>query len=311
METKKQDLTRAIIYILITFALTWAYCLLIVYPVANGEALNGIPALATQLLVAAAMFFPSVGVLLTRLITKEGFRDAWLRPNLKGNIGTYLLAWFGPAVLTFAGMGIYFLVFPEKLDLSFSYFTAALESAGAPMETLPIPIGLLMAVQCIQAVFLAPVLNCVTCFGEEWGWRGYLLPKISRHFSTAATLLITGIIWGLWHAPLTVIGHNYGLGYRGFPFTGIAMMCLFCTVLGIFMSYVTLKTRSCIPAILAHGAVNGIAAIGIYFTFDGGDPFVGPAPTGIIGIIPFVLAAIPMAVYLKRNQNGTPCGRCP
>ncbi len=305
MENKKQDLKRALIYVAVTFVLTWLYALFVIYPIANGEALNGIPAIATQLTVAAAMFFPALGVLLTRLITKEGFKDAWLKLNLKGNIKTYLLAWFGPAILTFAGMVLYFLLFPKNLDLTFSYFTASLEAAGAPMETLPIPIGLLMAVQCAQAVFMAPALNFVTCFGEEWGWRGYLLPKVSKHFSTVPTLLITGIIWGLWHAPLTIIGHNYGLGYWGFPFTGIAMMCLFCITLGIFMSYVTLKTGSCIPAILAHGAVNGIAAIGIYFTFDGGNPFIGPAPTGIIGMIPFIAVAIPMVIYLKRKDNET------
>ena len=303
METKKQDLTRALIYIVITFLLTWIYSLLIVYPIANGEALNGIPALATQLTVAAAMFFPAIGVLLTRLITKEGFRDVWLHPHIKGNVKTYLLAWFGPAILTFAGMGVYFLIFPNNLDLSFSYFTATLKATGAPLETLPMPIGLLMVVQCIQAIFLAPALNFVTCFGEEWGWRGYLLPKISKHFSTVPTLLITGIIWGLWHAPMTIIGHNYGLDYWGFPFTGIAMMCVFCIVLGVFLSFVTLKTGSCIPAILCHGAVNGIAAIGIYFTFDGGNPFIGPAPTGIIGMIPFILTAVFMVLHLHKNKR--------
>ena len=303
METKKQDQKRALIYIIITFALTWAYCLLIVYPIANSEALTGIPALFLQLTVAAAMFFPAIGVLLTRLITKEGFKDVWLHPHLKGNIKHYLLAWFGPGILTIAGMGVYFLLFPENLDLSFSYFAATLEAAGTPMETLPIPIGLLMLVQCVQALFMAPALNFITCFGEEWGWRGYLLPKVSRHFSTVPTMLITGIIWGLWHAPLTIIGHNYGLGYWGFPFTGIAMMCLFCITLGIFLSFVTLKTGSCIPAIIGHGAVNGIAAIGIYFTFDGGNPFIGPAPTGIIGMIPFILMAVFMVLHLNKIKN--------
>ena len=86
MEHKKQDLKRILIYILITFALTWAYCLLVVYPLANGETLNGVPALATQLLVAAAMFFPAIGVFLTRLITGEGFKITWLKPNLKKNL---------------------------------------------------------------------------------------------------------------------------------------------------------------------------------------------------------------------------------
>ena len=255
METKKQDLKRVIIYLLITFGLTWLYCLLIVYPIANGEALNGVPSMATQLVVAAAMFCPSIGVVLTRLVTREGFKNAWLRPHIKGNVKHYLLAWFGPAVLTFAGMGIYFLLFPGKLDLSFGYFTATLESTGAPMETLPMPIGILMLVQCVQALFLAPVMNFVTCFGEEWGWRGYLLPKMQNLLPTVPMLLVTGIIWGLWHAPLTIIG---------------------------------------------HGAVNGIAAIGIYFTHDGGNPFVGPAPTGIISMIPFMIVAAFMVLNLRK-----------
>lgn len=305
MDTKKLDLKRILIYLGITFGLTWAYCLLLVYPMAKGSSLSGVPALVLQLAVAASMFVPAIGVLLTRLLTKEGFKDAWLHPHLKGHLKHYLLAWFGPGVLTVAGMGLYFLLYPENLDLSFSYFVATLESAGAPIETLPIPIGLLMLVQCLQALFMAPALNCVTCFGEEWGWRGYLLPKVSRHLSPVPTMLITGIIWGLWHAPLTIIGHNYGLGYWGFPFTGIAMMCLFCITLGIFLSFVTLKTRSCIPAIIGHGAINGIAAIGIYFTFDGGNPFIGPAPTGIIGMIPFIVVAIFMALHLNRCKKGT------
>jgi len=305
METKKQDLTRVLVYILITFGLTWAYCLLIVYPVANGEALTGIPALVLQLVVAAAMFFPAVGVLLTRLVTREGFRDCWLRPHLKGNIKHYLLAWFGPAVLTFAGMGIYFLLVPGSFDPDCGYMKQAMAAAGTPYEAQAVPMNTLMAIQIVQAVLLAPILNFVTCFGEEWGWRGYLMPKVSKHFSTVPTLLITGIIWGLWHAPLTIIGHNYGLGYWGFPFTGIAMMCVFCIVLGIFLSFVTLKTGSCIPAIIGHGAVNGIAAIGMYFTHDGGNPFVGPAPTGIIGMIPFMIVAALMVINLNKAKKGT------
>ena len=305
METKKQDLKRVLVYVVITFALTWLYAIFLIYPIANGESLSGIPAMATQLVVAAAMFCPAIGVVLTRLVTREGFKNAWLKPHIKGNVKTYLLAWFGPAILTFAGMAVYFLIFPNNLDLSFSYFTATLEATGAPLETLPMPIGMLMLVQCVQSLFLAPVMNFFTCFGEEWGWRGYLLPKMKNLLPTVPMLLINGIIWGLWHAPMTIIGHNYGIGYWGFPFTGIAMMCVFCTVLGIFLSYVTLKTSSCIPAVLAHGAINGIAAIGMYFTYDGGNPFIGPAPTGIIGMIPFILVAIPMVVYLKKCEKGT------
>lgn len=300
---KKQNVRRILTYLLITFGLTWGYCFLILYPVVNEESLNGVPSVAAQLMTAICMFFPAIGVLLTRLFSKEGFRDCWLRPNFKKNIKTYLLAWFGPGLLTLAGAVLYFLLFPDDLDLSFGYFIATLEAAGAPVETLPMPVGLLMALQCVQALFLAPAMNFITCFGEEWGWRGYLLPKMKDQLPTLPMLLITGIIWGLWHAPLTAIGHNYGVGYPGFPFAGIAMMCLFCITLGVFMSWITLKTGSCIPAVLAHGAVNGIGAIGIYFTKDGGNPFVGPAPMGIIGLIPFMIVAMVMAIRLNRKEN--------
>ena len=303
MKNKKQDLKRILIFLGITFGLTWGYCFLILYPVINGESLSGVPSITAQLMTAACMFFPAIGVLLTRLITKERFKNAWLKPNIKGNLKVYLLAWFGPGILTLIGAAIYFLLFPNTLDLEFSFFIATLESAGAPMETLPISVGLLMLIQIVQALLLGPAMNFLTCFGEEWGWRGYLLPKMDQQLPRIPMLLVTGIIWGLWHAPLTAIGHNYGIGYPGFPFAGIGMMCLLCIVWGVFMAYITLKTKSCIPAILAHGAINGIAAIGIYFTYDGGNPFVGPAPTGIIGMIPFIIVAVIMVLRLRKKAE--------
>ena len=302
METKKQDLKRILVYLAITFSLTYGYCFLILYPLVRGQTLSGVPAVATQLLVAACMFFPAIGVLLTRLITKEGFKDSWLKPNIKKNIKYYLLVWFGPGVLTLLGAGLYFLLFKGSFDPNCGYMKLTLEAAGTPADAIPVPLNLLMLIQAIQGLLLSPIMNFVTCFGEEWGWRGYLLPKMSRQLPTLPTLLITGIVWGLWHAPLTAIGHNYGLGYPGFPFTGIAMMCLFCIVIGIFLSYATLKTRSCIPAILGHGAINGFSAIGIYFTANGGNPFIGPAPTGIVAMIPFIIVAIFMLLQLKKEK---------
>ena len=300
---KKQNLTRALIYVGVTFLLTYGYCFGILRSVINGESLSGVPSLKAQLMTAAVMFFPAIGVLLTRLITKEGFAGSWLKLHLQGNLKYYLLAWFGPGVLTILGSALYFIIFPDQFDLSCGYMQAVLEASGASTEDIPLPLGLLMLVQGLQGLFLAPIMNFVTCFGEEWGWRGYLLPKLSKHLSTVPLLLISGIIWGLWHAPLTAMGHNYGIGYPGFPYAGIAMMCLFCITVGIFLSYVTLKTKSCIPAILGHGAINGFAAMGIYFTPNGGNPFIGPAPTGIVGMIPMIIVAIIITIQLCKEQK--------
>ncbi len=300
---KQLESKRIILYLVLTFGITCAYCFLALYPIMNNEALSVSLAPVAQLLIAMVMFFPALGVLLTRLITREGFKDAWIRPNLKGNIKTYLLAYFGPGLLVLAGAAVYFLIFPDKFDPNCSYMATTLAAAGASADTIPMPLSTLLIIQAVEALLLGPILNIFTCFGEEWGWRGYLLPKMSKKLPAIPMLLVNGIIWGLWHAPLTAIGHNYGTGYPGFPFTGIAAMCGFCIVMGIFLSYVAMKTKSCIPAAIGHGAANSIAAIGMYFTTDGGNPFLGPAPTGIVGAIPFIIVAVLMCVFYFRKQN--------
>ena len=292
---------RIVIYVALAYGLAWALWFAVVYPMVNGGGLGT----SMQLAIAAGMFAPAIAAALTRLITKEGFKDAWIKPRaFKKTWRYYLLAWFGPLVLVLAGAALYFLFNPADFDPSMSYVIQATreqaEAMGVEMNVDDETIRLTQ-IASLATLVIAPAINAVTCFGEEWGWRGYLLPHLLERFSIIPTLLISGIIWGIWHAPITLIGHNYGLGYAGYPFTGIAAMCLFCIVLGVFMSYVTLRTGSCLPAVFAHGMVNGSAAAGIIFSATGGNPFVGPAPTGILGGAFFIVAAIFMAVDLARN----------
>lgn len=300
METEKKLTTkRILIYLGITFLLTYAYEFLVVYPVAFSK--NPMIASLATMAIAPAMFMPAIGVLLTRLITKEGFKNAWVKPNFKGHIRYYLFGWFAPAVLILIGMGVYFLIFPKQFDGNMPLLQKTLEAAGQslPKEALQIT----LIAQFVVGVVLGPLLNAIPCFGEEWGWRGYLLPKMSEKFSIGWVLLINGIIWGVWHAPITAIGHNYGMGYAGWPVTGILAMCGFCIVLGVIFSYITIKTGSCLPAVLAHAGLNALASFGVYFSVDGGNPFVGPAPTGIVGGSAFIVTAVVMAVLLMKGKN--------
>ena len=292
---------RIVIYVALAYGLAWALWFAVVYPMVNGGGLGT----SMQLAIAAGMFAPAIAAALTRLITEEGFKGAWIRPRaFKKTWRYYVLAWFGPLVLGLAGAALYFLINPADFDPSMSYVIQATreqaEAMGVEMNIDDEAIRLTQ-IASLATLVIAPAINAVTCFGEEWGWRGYLLPHLLERFSLPVTLLVSGIIWGIWHAPITVLGHNYGLGYAGYPFTGIAAMCLFCIVLGVFMSYITLRTGSCLPAVFAHGMVNGSAAAGIIFSATGGNPFVGPAPTGILGGAFFIVAAIFMAVDLARN----------
>lgn len=305
-EKSAKETKRILIYLGITFALTYIYSFAIVYPVNHTTNIRTEIAVVLQLLIGAIMFFPAIGVFLTRLITREGFKNSMLIPKLKGNIKWYLAGYFGPGILVLLGAAFYFLIFPDKFDANCGYLVATLEAQGATVEMLGMPAWMLLVIQVGEALLLGGLLNFITCFGEEWGWRGYLLPKMAAKMPAIPMLLVTGVIWGLWHAPLTAIGHNYGVGYPGFPILGIAAMCFFCIVMGIFLSFLTFKTKCCIPAIFAHGAVNSIASVGMFFTKDGGNPFIGPAPTGFVGAMPFILVAVAIVIFYfipKKHQR--------
>ena len=295
MEKENKLETRRIwLFLLITFAMTYAWTIALIWPRTLGRdaaSLTAEEALINTALTAALMFFPAIGVLITRLITREGFKNAMLRLNLKGNVRYYLIGWFGPIVLTIIGAVIYFAVCPSEFTLT---------SYNAMMATQPMPPAAFWAVQGVL-MLMAPLLNLIPCFGEEWGWRGYLLPKVAQRMKFLPTVLLTGFIWGIWHAPIIVAGHNYGMSYPGYPWWGIIAMCVFCVVCGTLFSYITLKSKSCWPAVFAHGALNGTASIGVLFLADpmAYDRFVGPVPTGIIGAVAYIVVAVCIVLRFK------------
>lgn len=286
------------LFLLLTFAITFAFEIIVLPKLIMMPQLGSV----ATLIVGSVMLIPAICVVLTRLITKEGFRDAWILPNFKGHIRYYLMGWLLPIVLIVLGAVFYFAVIPGSFDPSMGYLKQISAAQGVAFE--PEQSEILGGI--VLALLLAPVLNIITATGEEWGWRGYLLPKLMEKLTIIPTLLVSGVIWGLWHAPLiAILGHNYGFGYAGYPATGILAMCAFCIALGTLFSYIALKTRSCLPASIAHGTLNGFAAIGFYLTpgIQAIDPFLGPAPTGIIGGAGFVIVTVVLAMVMVRDQR--------
>lgn len=299
---KKIELRRIIIFLAFTFVFTYAWTIFLIWPRVLGKdaaALTHEETAVNALLTAAMMFFPAVGVLLTRLVTREGFKNSMLRLNLRGNVRYYLVACFAPLVFSFFGAMAYYICFPSDFSLA--------EFREADMAK----IGLMLVA--IVLMLLSPFLNFIPAFGEEWGWRGYLLPKVAERMKFLPATLLTGFIWGIWHAPIVVAGHNYGFGYSGYPWLGIVAMCIFCIVAGILLSYLTLRTKSCLPAALAHGAINGTAALGMLFynypaylessSLELVNRFVGPMPTGIIGAIAYIAVAVWIVIKVCKEKN--------
>ena len=139
-------------------------------------------------------------------------------------------------------------------------------------------------------------------FGEELGWRGMLFPTLAAHLPVRAAAVVSGIIWGLWHAPAIAMGHNYGMGYEGFPIAGILVMTLMCTGLGCWLALLRARTGSVWPCALAHGAFNAVANIGVVFCISGPGLF-GPSPLGLVAGIPLLVLGFVSLTRFARART--------
>ncbi len=284
---------RLIIFIALTIILAWIVFLMV--PICGLTYGSG----AAVIILAVAMFMPALSNLLTRLITKEGFGNMYLRPHFKGHMKEYLLLYFGPTALLVLSGVLYFLIFPGSFDPELTTLKGMVASSGKQ----GLDVSTLLIAQSLILVVIGPIVNIIPTLGEELGWRGYLLPKLRIFLSDRTALIITGAIWGIWHLPVIVMGHNYGTGYWGYPWLGILAMIVFCVVLGIIEGYISIKLESVIPAAMIHSTVNAGAALPIIFAKSGYNPLLGPAITGLIGAIPFIVLAVILLIKAGRKMT--------
>jgi uncharacterized protein len=266
-------------FLIITFLLSWT---LFLAPLALGDMEPTTKQLAYQGFWALAMWGPGVAaIIVTLFVAKKPFSS--LRLNTLGPKRFYLWAWLLPIPLAILAGLLTVLFGLAEVDWEFTMMRNAMESAGS---NSPIPVGLLVAIQIAFALTLGPLINVVFALGEELGWRGYLLPQLLPLGQWKA-MVISGVIWGVWHAPAILQGHNY----PGYPILGVFMMIVFCVLLGIIISWMYLNTRSPWVAALAHGSVNAVAGLPVLFLMPGFNMAFGgtlAAPVAWIGMILFI-----------------------
>ncbi|WP_054520118.1 CPBP family intramembrane glutamic endopeptidase [Thermanaerothrix daxensis] len=296
------DRRRTLIFVLFAFGLAWAVggVVALTGGIANSPPIPGGLSLAFVLIAVGYMWAPALAHLLTRLITREGWQDLWLRPHFRQHWRIWLLAWFTPLVATVVGAAIFFALFPKYFDPDLLQLRVLLAGSG-PLATLnPWLVVLLMT---LQGMVIATVINSLFTFGEEFGWRAYLVQKLLPLGARRAAL-ISGLIWGVWHAPVIAMGHNYGLDYPGFPWLGILTMTWACVLLGVFFTWITLRGRSVWPAVIAHAVINGISGTAILAVRGQPNPILGPLPVALIGSAGWLLIAVYLFFVARWPEDG-------
>ena len=239
------------------------------------------------------MFLPAICSIILQLIHKEKpFRNLGISFRFNR---WFIIAGIVPIVYSFVALGIN-LLFP---NISFSAAYEGLlsmlqaeqvEIAKQQLSRFPPVVYLLL--QVFSAIIAGYTINAVAGFGEELGWRGYLLKSLN-HKKFLPVSLIIGIVWGLWHFPLILIGHNY----PRHSVIGVGLMTILCILLTPMMIYIVIKSKSVITAAIFHGINNAIAGISILYVVGGND--ITNGVTGIAGIITLFLFNLGFYIYDK------------
>lgn len=268
----------SILFIIIVFTLSWIPAGLFHLLQLDYQSVQGV------ILGSLTMVFPLISVIIVQHINKE--------PILRNSgISWKLNRWWIVAILLPVIINLLALIVSIMLPtMSFTTENEIMNEALKNMsESIPgINAYSLLAITLVSSISTGLTINAVFAFGEEIAWRGWLLKQFEgTHF--LKTSLIIGIIWGLWHAPLILLGHNY----PEHPIAGVFMMILICILLTPIFQYIRIKSGSVITVAIMHGTFNAGSGITMFYTSGFNDLLGGSA--GLAGCI--VLLIVNSVIY--------------
>ena len=262
------------LYISIAYGLIWGAGLVFYLSGTNVASFAG----ATQLLASFCMFIPLVATLICQKSSKE--------PLLR-NVG---ISW---KVIRWWFFGWLIVPLIPLLTILFTHWTIGLSFnvPGVPLGFMNKPVDM-VGITLLSGMVAGVTINALFAFGEEIGWRGYLLKQFEgKNFLT--TSIIIGIIWGLWHAPLILLGHNY----PQHPQWGVLMMVVMSIPLSFIIQYFRVKSGSVIVAAVMHGTFNALAGMAYIFIDMNNWNDLIDASCGLTGICSLLVVAIALFLF--------------
>jgi membrane protease YdiL (CAAX protease family) len=294
MDTR-MNTKRIVIFVAFVIIVSWA----VVLAVKQSGMMETNPTGGMMLANYIIITLPALANIFTRLVTKEGWRNLMLRPNFKRGWRFYLAAWLLPLLATIVGGALYYLLFPRAFDPNLGQ----VQTAFATVPSLAAQPWLAFLILFVQTMVMTMIINGIASMGEEFGWRAYVLQKLmvlfaggdaKAHPYTGArrAALLVGLIWGLWHYPLFFLGSALT-----FPF--VLIYVLYTCSASVLLSWVVLRSGSVWPASIAHGMLNGTSVFPTIMANATANPLLGPGPTGLIGMLGYVILALALLINPK------------
>lgn len=203
------------------------------------------------------MFIPALAAIFTRrFFYKKKFQDANLRI---GKLKDYFKFWLITLGITGASFLLFTLLGAVSWDFSGNSFltllSEQLSASGQNINNLPqglTPYTMLLLYFIGGLTLFNIIPGMLSGFGEEFGWRGFMLPELYK-IKPWIAFIVGGLIWFLWHLPLALI---YPSSASKIEVAHVFIVAIASILSFVFFSYVYVKTRSIWTASFVHAVFN-------------------------------------------------------
>jgi len=233
------------------------------------------------------MMIPFVAAFVT---SKKYYKKQGALGFKKCNFSFIMLSLFFPLIYLLSSYGLYWILSKDAFSIN---FTSLIEAAAAYSgRELPDNIAVI-----ISLTVMIPV-SILTALGEEAGWRGFMYPVMQRLWGFRKAIIVSGIIWAVWHLPIIIAGLYYPPEMNLLFVIPLFFIEVF--ALTIIITWLRVKSNSVWTAILFHAAHNYFDQV-VFQSMTGGANSV--YFVGEIGILTLAITVIAAVFILIRDRK--------
>jgi len=239
------------------------------------------------------MFTPAAAAALARLFFYEGrFSDARLGLGPLGRYARIYGLTLGVAAACYLA---YWLLGAVSWDLTGDTFLETLASqmqaAGKDINDLPMGLTpkMMLVLFAVGGLTVFNIPFTVSGFGEEFGWRGYMLPLVYRLTSPRKAFLVCGLVWFAWHTPLVLVLPQTRHMTAAENIADVAVLAAGSVATFVFLAYIFAESRSIWAASFAHAVLNNASRSLAYFAAVENQLLADLALTGVMAAVVLAL----------------------
>lgn len=236
------------------------------------------------------MTSPALAALLASLLTRRSLKEIGWRVTPVKWLG---LGWILPILYAISAYALVWLTglggVPNPTFFERARFTLNMPDAPAHL-LIPAAFFYITLVNLIPSMLLS--------LGEEIGWRGFLVPELTKWLGLRNAAWLSGVIWAVWHLPGILFG-DYGVQNTPLVYR-LVCFALMVIASGMVMAWLRMKSGSIIPVAIMHATHNGVIQTFLdRITYDTGRTAYFTGEFGA-ALLPFLL----VMAWIVWNQLG-------